>query len=191
MMKPRIFLIIPALLAASCSLFDPRTPEDPSGGGVVWQTPTSPDIVIENMASALNGESILYLDCLDDNFAFYADSSDIDDYPTLNFSDWDKSVENYTLVQLYSAVPEDSTISAEFLLVTGNPDPPAPEDSATIYRQYTILIPGAQYTPAFGIAELRMVESEEGLWSIRSWYDARYEQSSSIRTWAVVKAYYR
>ncbi|HRW78714.1 MAG TPA: hypothetical protein P5207_08610 [Candidatus Sabulitectum sp.] len=179
------------LLFLSCSLFDPRTPADPSQGGVVWQTPTSPDIVVENMVSALNGASVLYLDCLDDSFLFYADTSDIDDYPTLNFSDWTKSVENLTVGQIYSSVPSDTTIQAEFLLVAGNPDPPAPEDSVTIYRQYTIILPGAQHSPAFGIAELHMVEDEDGLWSVGEWYDNRFDQSTPYKTWAVAKAVYR
>lgn len=179
------------LVLLSCSLFDPRDPQDPSTGGVVWLTPTSPDIVVENMQSALNGASVLYMDCLDDSFQFYADTNDIDDHPTLNFSDWTRSVENLTVSQLYSVVSADSTISAQFLLVASNPDPPAPEDSVTIYRSYTILIPGAQYSPAFGIAELHLVENSEGFWQIRSWHDARYEQSSTEKTWGVVKAVYR
>jgi hypothetical protein len=193
MVKMMIKAITPAmfLLLLSCSLFDPRTPADPSQGGVVWQTPTSPDIVVENMVSALNGESVLYLDCLEDSFLFYADTSDIDDYPTLNFSDWTKSVENLTVGQIYSSVPSDTTISAEFLLVAGNPDPPAPEDSVTIYRQYTIILPGAEHSPAFGIAELHMVEDEDGLWTVGEWHDNRFDQSTPYKTWAVAKVVYR
>ncbi|MFA6619334.1 MAG: hypothetical protein WCT23_09735 [Candidatus Neomarinimicrobiota bacterium] len=185
--------IIPAALFAmllSCSLFDPRDPEDPSGGGVLWQTPTSPDIVVENITSALNGKSVLYFDCLDDAFLFYADTSDIDDYPTMNFTDWTRAVENLTVGQIYSAVPDDS-LEAVFTPVSSSPDPPAPEDSVVIYRQYTILTPGAQYGVAFGIAELHMVESEDGLWSVRSWHDNRYSPSTPEKTWAVVKAVYR
>ena len=188
----RYFVLIAVFtLLLSCSLFEPRTPENPSGGGVVWQTPTSPDIVVENMASALNGKSVLYLDCLDDSFIFYADTNDIDDNPTLDFSNWTKSVENLTVGQIYSTIPEDSTISATFLPVSGNPDPPAPEDSVTIYREYTIVLPEAQYNPAFGIAEMHMVESDEGTWSVRAWYDNRFDQSSPYKTWAVAKAVYR
>ncbi len=179
------------LVLLSCSLFDPRDPEEPSQGGVTWLTPTSPDIVVENMQSALNGESVLYLDCLDDSFVFHADTNDIDDYPLMNFADWTKSVENLTVSQLYSALTTDSTVTAEFLMVSSNPDPPAPEDSVIIYRNYTILIPGAEYSPAFGIAELHLVEDGEGLWQILSWHDARYEQSSPEKTWGVIKAVYR
>jgi hypothetical protein len=189
-MNRYLFFIVFPILILSCSLFDPRDPEDPSGTGVVWQTPTSPDIVMENMASALNGQSVLYLDCLDDDFVFYADTNDIDDHPELEFSDWTKIVENQTVGSIYSAVP-DTSLQASFTPVVSNPDPPAPEDSVIIYREYTILIPEAQHEVAFGIAEIHMVESEDGIWSIRSWYDYRFNSSTSEKTWAVAKAVYR
>ncbi len=186
------YLVFPVfvLLVLSCSLFDPRDPADPSGTGVVWQTPTSPDIVMENMASALNGKSVLYLDCLDEDFVFYADTNDIDDYPTLDFSSWTWSVENLTLGGIYTAVPDDS-LQANFSPVGSNPDPPAPEDSVIIYREYTFLLPEAEYEVAFGIAEIHMVESEDGLWSIRSWHDNRFSSSTTEKTWALAKVVYR
>ena len=70
------FFAAALLILASCSLFDPRDPQEPSQGGVVWETPTNPDLVVENMQSALAGKSVLYLDCLDDSFVFYADTND-------------------------------------------------------------------------------------------------------------------
>lgn len=185
--------LVPVIFSAlllSCSLFEPRNPQDPSGAGVVWLTPTSPDIVVENMASALNGQSVLYLDCMEDSFSFYADTSDIDDYPTLDFSNWTKSVENLTVGQIYTAVLEDS-LQASFTGVSSNPDPAAPEDSVTIFREYTIILPGAQHEVAFGIAELHMVENSDGLWSIQAWYDNRYSSSTQEKTWAVAKVVYR
>ncbi|PIE52892.1 hypothetical protein CSA37_04420 [Candidatus Fermentibacteria bacterium] len=190
-MRYKHFFLFSSLLIISCSLFDPRDPQDPSGGGAVWQTPTSPDLVVENMQSSLNGKSVQYLACLDDKFFFFADTNDVDDYPTLNFTDWDKSIENLTVSQLFSIVPEDSTIIAEFLPVPGSPDPVAPEDSATLYRNYSISIPGAEYNPAFGIAEFRMIEDDNGLWWVSEWHDNRFEPSSTVKTWAVVKAVYR
>lgn len=122
----RYLLCLSVLFLFSCDLFEPRSPADPSGGGVVWQTPTSPDIVVENMQSALNGLSAQYLDCLHDSFMFYADNNDIDDYPTLDFTDWNKGIENLTIGQIYGAVPEDSLISADFSFIASSPDPPAP-----------------------------------------------------------------
>ncbi len=186
--------VLTVLLLSSCNLFEPRIPEDPSNAGVVWLDPTSPDIVVENMQSALNGKSALYLDCLAESFVFYADTSDINDYTTYNFSDWTKTVENDTVSLLFTIVPEDSTITAEFLVDMSHPDPAAPEDSATIYRQYSITIPQSYHsgtgTPAVGIAELHMLEDGDGFWSIQEWHDVRHEETPWV-TCAVAKAYYR
>ena len=187
-------LALTALVFTSCNLFEPRTPEKPSNGGVVWQDPTSPDIVVENMQSALNGASALYMDCFADSFIFYADTNDINEYSTYDFSEWTWSVENLTVGQLFSVVPADSTITAEFAIDAEHPDPSAPVDSATIYRQYSITIPQSFHsgtgTPAVGIAELQMIEEEDGLWTITEWHDVRYEQVDYV-TWAVAKAVYR
>jgi len=177
-------------LFVSCNLFDPRESEYPSNSGVSWQDPTSPDIVIENMQSALNGSSMLYMDCFNESFVFLADTNDINEYTTYNFSNWDKLVENDTVNQLFSIVPADSTIASEFLIDVENPDPASPQDSATIYREYSISVPTANHSFAVGIAEIKLIEDSDGFWSIAEWVDVRHEQSLFV-TWAVMKAAYR
>lgn len=192
--KSLCFLTFTVIVLSSCSLFEPRIPEDPSNSGVVWQDPTSPDIVVENMQSALNGMSLLYLDCLNDSFEFFADTNDINDYSTYNFSDWTKSDESATVTSLFAVVPEDSTITSEFIMDISHPDPVAPTDSATIYREYSITVPGSFHsgtgTPAVGIAEMLLLEDSQGLWTVREWHDVRHEETNWV-TWAVAKAYYR
>ena len=192
----RFFLILVsiALVLSSCDLFDPRVPEDPSNAGVVWQDPTSPDIVIENIQSALNGSSALYLDCFNESFVFYADTNDINEYTTYNFSDWTKMVESNTVTSLFAVVPQDSTIQTDFVIDPQHQDPAAPVDSATIYREYSITVPGSYHsgtgTPAVGLAEFHMIEDANGLWSILEWHDLRHEEANWA-TWAVAKAFYR
>jgi len=193
----RKHVVIPAigiLVLSSCSLFEPRVPQDPSNSGVVWQDPTSPDIVVENMQSALNGKSLLYLDCLSDSFEFFADTNDINDYPTYNFNDWTKGDEALTVTALFAVVPGDSSITSEFSMDISHPDPAAPADSTIIYREYSITVPQSFHcgtgTPAVGIAELVLTEDSEGFWSILEWHDVRHEETNWV-TWAVAKAYYR
>jgi hypothetical protein len=190
----KLLFLTTALIFCSCSLFEPRVPEDPSDDGVVWQDPTSPDIVVENMQSALNGLSVQYTNCFAESFVFYADTNDIDEYPSYNFADWTLDVEGFTVSQLFSIVPEDSTVSAVFTVHSEHPDPAAPSDSVTIYRDYAITVPQSQHsgtgTPAVGIAELKMIEDEYGLWTIKEWRDLRYVEVSFV-TWAVAKAAYR
>lgn len=188
-------VVLIALVFSSCNLFEPRIPEGVSNGGIVWLVPTSPDIVVENMQSALNGKSALYLECFTESFIFYADANDINDYPTYNFSDWTKIEESNTVTALFAVVPADSTINAVFIEVTNYPDPAAPVDSVTIYREYSITIPQSYHsgtgTPAVGIAKLHMLEDSDGLWAIREWHDVRHEEATLWATWAVAKAYYR
>ena len=196
MYKLFIILILVVLVFSSCDLFDPRVPEDPSNAGVVWQDPTSPDIVVENIQSALNGKSLLYLDCFDESFVFYADTNDINDYAAYIFSDWTKTVENNTVSSLFAVVPQDSTIQANFVIDPAHQDPAAPVDSAVIYREYSISVPESQHsgtgTPAVGLAELHMIENVDGLWSVSEWHDLRHQDESlGWVTWAVAKAYYR
>lgn len=189
-MRSLVAYVFILLLFVSCDLFDPRESEYPSNSGVSWQDPTNPDIVIENMQSAFNGSSVLYMDCFDDSFEFFADTSDINEYTTYNFSSWDKLVENDTVNQLFAVVPADSSQSSEFIIDTENPDPASPQDSATIYREYSISVPTATHSLAAGIAEIKLVEDADGFWSIVEWVDFRHEQSAFV-TWAVMKAAYR
>lgn len=192
-MKSRRYFLVSIFVFSfflSCDLFDPRESEEPSNSGISWQDPTNPDIVIENMQAALNGSSVLYMDCFDDSYVFLADTSDINEYSTYDFNDWDKLVENDTVNQLFSIVSEDSTVSSEFLIDIENPDPASPQDSATIFREYSIQIPSATHSYAVGIAEIKLIEDADGFWSIKEWVDIRHEQSSFV-TWAVMKAAYR
>jgi len=191
-----IYFLLAALYFCSCSLFEPRIPEEPSSEGIVWQDPTSPDIVVENMQSALNGSSALYTNCFSESFVFYADTNDINEYSgEYNFSGWTLDVESYTVVsQLFSVVPTDSTVIAVFSIDPENPDPPAPADSVTIFRNYSITVPQSVHsgtgTPAVGTAVLFMIEDDYGSWTIREWHDTRYLSVSYV-TWAVAKAAYR
>ncbi len=191
MYKCLLLVFLAVFLVSSCDLFDPRIPEDPSNSGVAWIDPTSPDIVVDNIEATLNGSSMQYMDCFSESFVFYADTSDINEYFTYIFNDWLKIVENDVLTQLFSIVPDTVSVTAVFLANEDHPDPTAPTDSATIYRDYTIVFPSAIHTQAAGIAEIHMIESSEGYWTINEWYDARPEEASSFVTWAVMKAFYR
>lgn len=181
------------LVFSACDLFDPRVPQTPSGGGVAWQDPTSPDIVVENMQASLNGQSATYMDCFSEAFVFYADTSDINEYVSYDFTQWDLSVENATVNALFSIVPEDSTIVSLFTMDPDHSDPSAPVDSVVIYRYYSVTVPGSVHsgtgTPAVGIAELHLVEIE-GFWTIKEWHDSRHKTTPFV-TWAVAKAVYR
>jgi hypothetical protein len=192
-----------SLLPASCSLFDPRAPEDPDESPQFWQYPSVPSIVISNLDGSLENQSItLYMTCFDTTFAFLADPADTIEYGgALEFGNWDYEVEQNTLINLFAQVqgtgaPAESLVSVTFTTVSGQPDPPAPVDSVTIWRDYSIVVAGSGYAtwenPARGRAVITMVESSSATWSVRRWEDYRPDDyTGDSYTWGVTKADYR
>ncbi len=198
------FVFVQSILALSvllsCSFFEPRDPADPDpGGGIPWQQPYTPATVVINLENAMEGRSIaMTMACCDSSYMFIADGTDIAEFTSLNFSDWDYEVEQNTMMNLYYAVqdsllPDDSLISVTMNTISSLPDPVAPVDSAVIYRDYEIIAAGIENCgwdkPAKGRVMFLMVEDNYGLWSMRRWYDNRSDPHiPEFNTWGVVKA---
>jgi hypothetical protein len=199
-----------AVLASGCSLFDPRDPEDPGEDPYsFYQLPTSPQIVMSNMDGSLQALAMaLYMGCMDTSFVFVADPADVDEFGaggsgggTYEFDGWDHDAEEATIGTLFAQVssgslPPESLIVVSFMSVTGYPDPPAPIDSAVIYREYSIGVAGSGYaewdSPAVGWAKITLVEDDSAIWTICRWEDYRLEESTDeMYTWGVTKASYR
>jgi len=194
--------LLAAAFAAGCSMFEPRTPEDPAEGGSYWQYPSAPSIVMNNLDGSMEARSItLYMTAFDESFAFLADPADTAEFPSLEFGSWDFYAEQNTLSNMFASVqgsgaPEESLIAVTFMPIEGYPDPPAPVDSAEIWRSYFIQIAGSEYgswsNPCIGKACITMIEDESSMWSISVWEDYRPDDYvPGIYTWGVVKAPYR
>ncbi len=192
---------ITLLLVAGCSFFEPGFPEDPDpSSGITWYQPYSPGTVVTNIQNSMEGRSItMYSSCLDSSFTFIADPLDTLEFWNIwDFSNWDFSVEQNTISNIFAFVtssgfPEDSMLVVEFSMVEEYPDPAAPSDSAEIWRDYEIITAGAEHggwdEPALGRAKMFMVEDDYGLWSLVKWEDYRPEDYTGDNyTWAVVKA---
>jgi hypothetical protein len=185
----------------SCSLFDPRSPEDPDETPSFWQYPYTPTIVMMNVQGAMEARSItLFMACMDTSFVFVADHADSIEYESegWDFSDWDYYSEQGNVGNIFAlqdTLYGDTLISVGFVGVEGYPDPPAPVDSAVVWRDYTIVVAPSQYAPygnpARGRARITMIESSSSTWSIQRWEDFRPEFPDSSYTWGVVKATYR
>jgi hypothetical protein len=198
------FVYVLCLLALStvlsCSFFEPRDPADPDpGGGIPWQQPYTPATVVINLESAMEGRSVaMTMACCDSSYMFIADGTDIAEFTSLNFSDWDYEVEQNTMMNLYYAVqdsllPDDSLLSVIMNSIDSLADPVYPEDSALIWRDYEIIAAGIEYCgwdkPAKGRVMFIMVEDDYGLWSMKRWYDNRsFPHIPEFSTWGVVKA---
>lgn len=193
-------LAVVAAIACSCSLFEPRTPEDPGGGGSFWQYPSAPWIVVNNVDGSLEARSItLYMTSLDTSFVFVPDAADSVEFGGfLDFSSWDYADEQNTITNLFAQVAaEDSVIVADFSFVEGYPDPPAPTDSATIWRDYEIVIVGSGFAewgnPLRGRARITLTESSTATWAVSLWEDFRPDDYTPGEeyTWGYAKASYR
>ncbi len=191
------------ILATGCSLFEPREPEQPGGGQTYWQPPTTPSRVMLNMDGALEARSIgLYMECMDTSFVFLADPADTAEYGgTFSFDDWDWTSEQNTVGNIFASVqgsglPAESLLSVAFSLDPEHPDPPAPTDSAVIWRNYSMVVAGSGYAewgdPALGQAKITLVEDDFNYWKISLWEDFRPDDyTEGMYTWGVVKASYR
>lgn len=188
----------------SCSFFEPREPEDPDpGGDITWQQPYAPQTVVLNLENAMEGRSIsMTMACCDSSYVFIADGADTTEFGgSFDFSDWTYEVEQNTLMNVYNSVqgsglPDDSLVSVIMNMVPELPDPVAPSDSATLWRDYEIVAAGSSFagwgSPARGRVEFTMVEDIYGLWSIRRWNDYRPDgYTGEHYTWGVAKASFR
>jgi len=193
-------LCLSAAVLLSCSLFDPRDPEDPDDTPPFWQYPYNPAIVMLNVHGSMEARSItLYMACMDTSFTFLADPADTSEWGgSWEFGDWDYYVEQSTMGNIFAlqdTLYGDTLVAVAFTGVEGYPDPPAPVDSATIWRDYTVVVApsiwGPYGNPARGRARITMVESSTSTWSIRLWEDFRPEFPDTSHTLGVLKASYR
>jgi hypothetical protein len=189
----------------SCSLFDPRSPENPEEAPYLWYDPYFPSTVLANMKSTFQVHHMAYMQCFDSTFVFLADPQDTIEYGGggLEFGNWDFDIEYVVMDAMFGAAasaagsfPEDSLASLMLNPMSEFPDEPAPADSTVVYREYEIVIAGSLVcgwdNPATGYARIYLIESEFGLWHVSSWEDYRLESSGdSLNTWGVAKANYR
>lgn len=155
---------------------------------------------MNNIDGSLEALSItLYTASLDTSFVFVPDAADSVEFGgSYDFSSWDYADEQNTITNLFAQVaPEDSVIVVEFSSVEGYPDPPAPADSATIWRDYEIVIAGSGFAewenPLRGRARITLKESSTATWAVSLWEDFRpgdYSPGEEY-TWGYAKAYYR
>lgn len=201
-----VFLTVLILLIPGCSLFDPRDPEYPENPQNPPQTPTSPSAVMYNLDLALETlDYAAYMTCLDSSFVFDADPADVVEFGAAPyyyvFDDWGYDAEYNAVSALLlstqgDSLPAESLVEASFTGVSGYPDPASPLDSATIWRDYSIVVSSSSHapwgSPAEGRARITLIEDDQHYWYISRWEDSRLESSGdSLRTWGVTKAEYR
>ncbi len=185
-------LIIPlVILASGCGIFETRTPEAPQQGRSDFQPPTSADIVIQNLVSAIADRDVNnYMACLSDtsfggrSFRFVPSANAARQYQAI-FQSWDKNSEQYYFNNLIS---QSSTSSSSALLLSSVQLLPQGPDSAYYSANYTLLWPskGSSYPQQVqGNLQFYLGVDRNQNWSIYRWVDSGVGDSL---TWSNLKA---
>jgi hypothetical protein len=165
-----------------------------------WETPSQPEIVIQNLLYAYN-ERIIgnFIQCLADSFMFSAPEDSIDAVNhgrTDLFAGWNRSVELSVTTRIFDIsrqYPDSISYVLSFDLT-----PPVPDDIgdslATLSREYELLTISGKSSPpestlAKGIATFWMRETSLNWWSIYLWKDIALVANTP--DWADFKAQYR
>jgi hypothetical protein len=185
-----ILIIFSFLLVSACGLFDLRESENPVDPRSNFIPPTSPEIVLVNIITAVAEKNLNnYMSCFVDTayssrtFVYTADISSQSQYPVFAFwnTNYEKNYFNNLLLltnssstsnlflsnELYSITPDTVILDADYLMRF---DHQKPSVSKTVK------------------GKLRFVLSSDtrNLWSINSWTD--YKVNNTDTTWSVLKA---
>ncbi len=175
---------------AGCDLFKLRDAENPVVSRSNFTPPTSPDIVIANLESAIAERNITnYLACFVDStfstkrFSYTADANSASQYPILRF--WTLNNERYYFTNVISSTPNSGT-SALFLtnLVMNNTS-----DTAIVDSDYLLRFDHTKQNVSKtlkGSFRFIMAADSRNLWSIHRWID--FQKIPTDTTWSTLKA---
>lgn len=186
-MRIRILLIL--FVLSSCSLFETREVEKPGGGSLaVFRQPDRPEVVLDNLISAIAGMSALnYVRCLDgEHFVFTPTVSAQQTYPDV-YAGWDVGSEENWFTQMSTAAAQSSghqlTLTNITTEIPSNTERQVVANySLTVYHNRV-----SQGVPNLvrGRFVLTLVSADNGLWSIREWTDISTDNGPS---WSDLKA---
>ncbi len=192
-MQYRYYSLILFLLLAACELFIPRDAEDPAGTSdpYAWKPPTSPEIVLENLANAFPAHKLNYhLDVLSHDletapeFVFIPDEGVASSQPGV-FENWDYVAEENFLTRLYQLLDPNGLQHLEWTLNELSPI----EDHYEIIADYALTltyIASRDLLPTHlgGQAILTLVQNTEQLYEISVWRDIK---ADTLSCWSNLK----
>ena len=200
-MNKLLCLFILLLLSGCDAIFGTREPETPKDNisRSLWQQPTSPGIVLENLKNAfLERNEENYLRSLVDSmssdrvFLYIPDREAAVNNPG-TFEEWGVNEERLYINLLFSetSLPGGVLSSLEF---TRFEEPSIPSDSALFEEVYKLELEHTLEnvpTKMRGIAKFRMARSSDGSWSIYRWEDLTFSSDGdtlNLPTWSELKA---
>jgi len=188
-----VLLLVMAGLTA-CDMFATRNPEEPDSGKSSFIPPTSPSIVVSNFISAVAEKNVEnYLLCLSDtvqsdkfyfNFKSTADAFAL--YSSI-FVNWSRHSERNYFNKLITNMPKEvypkiSLNNTRFEVLL--------PDSAIFVADYDLKVEhliNSVNKHFNGRLQFSIFPRENGLWSIKSWYDYDVIQDT-IQSWSFLKA---
>ncbi len=180
------------LALASCGLFDTRDPENPINAGSTFEPPTTPSVVLHNLASSLNEANAAdYRKCFGDTalgltpFFFVASAQGISAAPN-KFAQWGVDQEEQYIRNIFSELEQGGVCSVVFTPADVTDVPIA--DSVSFSASYSARFPhtrdGAE-REAEGTMYLTFRMSKQNEWYISSWRDVAAQGKTS---WSLIKA---
>ncbi len=186
-MKTFLIYIIVATLVCSCNMFEPRDAEDPTVQKSDYKPPTDPDIVIENLISAVKEKnSINYTQCLGGpnlGFSFTPAAESKSNFLSI-YVDWDVNSEKAYFENLIIQTAKDSPAK----LSLNNPIRQSSSDSVIYNANYTFSFQhSANGIPQISVGNLQFTikRDKNNNWYITRWIDLKTANQFS---WSDMKA---
>lgn len=190
MTKHSTILFLVVAFISGCGIFETRQPQSPQQSQTDFVPPISPDIVIQNLVSAISDRNVNnYLSCLSDTsyggrtFLLIPPADVYRQYQSI-FLSWDKNSER----AYFNNLTVQSSASAGSALILSSDNLTYQGDSAQYSANYTLIWPNK--VPGYPQQSQGNLQFSLGIdrnqnWSIYRWIDSRIGDSL---TWSEMKA---
>jgi len=192
-MKGIFFALLCILIITGCDLFTPRDSEPPIdvSGPYAWMPPTSPEIVLENLANSFPAHKLNYhLDVLSNNietdasFLFIPDQGVASSQPDV-FDDWGYVKEENFITKLFQSLSDEGLQHLEWQVEQISPI----DDSYEIIAGYQLTLSYQESQAPLpgqlgGQATLTLLQNTDLLYEISRWQDIK---SDTLPCWSDLK----
>lgn len=188
--RPILLLTMLAALPG-CNFFSTRDPENPITNRSSFESPTSPDIVIQNFTGAIREKNPAnYVACFVTDTAFastqtyvFEPSADAAGVYPLLFTSWTVEDEQ----RYFIALIPDMKDRVPTIELTSSAAPEISPQSTIYTFDYTFIPVSIPYK---GRMRLTIVRLANGNWAISRWTDEPAKMDQTEQTWSFLKALY-
>lgn len=184
-----IFVILFLFFLSGCDIFSTREVEPPNQSRANYQTPVTPELLIQNLINSLTDKNLenYLLSFSDPNFTnrvftFSASSSALSQFPALA-NNWGVRNEEQYFNNLISKVQKDQPITLNLTNISSSPQ----GDSLFYTASYFINIPNisAEIQSNYqGELSFSLIRDSRAIWTIYFWQDTK---NSNLLSWSELK----